>query len=163
MFPVIFFPSILTLESGVAEHVLMSDILFMSVKEHAGKKVQADGMASTVANICTLTASTGKDLYLAEAQINCKSTGVGGTTNVTVVLKANGIVIETFSVNLAGQSTSEGEYSKIYTFAEKGEKVTATQSFTLDITSVTDVTVSGHLLGFQETTGESPFQTSEFS
>jgi len=52
--------------SGVEKHVLMFDILFMSVKKHANKKVSAtDSGVTTVTNVCTLIASALKDLYLA--------------------------------------------------------------------------------------------------
>jgi len=157
----VIYPSNLTV-GGVEKHVLMSDILFMSVKEHAAKKVSATGTASTVTNVCTLTASSGKDLYLASAQFTAKSTSSGVGAAVVVVLKLNGSTVETHDIKLAGTSDSEGEFNKTIKFNHKGDKVTTTQTITIDITSVTTVTVNGQIEGFEEDTGVSPFVIAEF-
>jgi len=103
----------------------MSDILFMSVKEHANKKVSATGSAvTTVTNVCTLTASSGKDLYLASAQFNAKSTSTGNSATTTVVLKINTTIVETYDVKLTGASASEGEFNFSIKFNHKGDNIT---------------------------------------
>jgi len=159
-----FFPSILTTDrnDGV---VTMSDILFMSVKEHAGKMRETHGTATATGDLCTITANTGKDMYLAKAKINGESNGTSVSEAVQVALKVNGTTVETFDATLAGGSASEGEFSFEYEFASLGEKVATGQIIKLEVIAIssTALVVNGKIEVFEETTGDSPFQASEFS
>ena len=67
MIPVVCVPGIFsTLTSGAT----MSDIMFLAKKEFDGKLRQNDGTRTTAGDLATLTATTGKDMYLAYAKVN---------------------------------------------------------------------------------------------
>lgn len=137
----------------------LSDIEYLSIKEFGGKRVDADAETaitntSTETDIVTVTASSGKDMYLAGAKM--KSTGtVVTTTNVTYRLFANGVELEKVTFTGEGPNSEQS-----FNFLTKGVKVAATQIIKLtgqnsDATATT-VTYFGKLILFEETTGESP-------
>lgn len=135
----------------------MSDILFLSVKEHAGKLKNNEGVLAATGTLATLTATSGKDMYLARAKISADTSTAGGT--VKVELQANGTVIETALIRSSGTTDASEDYE----FVNIGHKVSATQVIKLEVISITNVTVEGTLECFEENTGESPFQSAEFS
>jgi len=47
----------------------LSDIMFISVKEFGSKLRTTEGTLSATGYLCTLTANTGKDMYLAKAKV----------------------------------------------------------------------------------------------
>jgi len=146
----------------------MSDILFLSVKEHAGKIRSNEGFLSATGDLATLTANTGKDMYIARAKvvffINTAANAI--TIADTVELKVNGTVIETASTGLRVITTSNsgaGALAFEYEFKNMGHKVAATEIIKLEVTALNANTdVEGFIECFEETTGESPYQASEF-
>lgn len=151
MIPLVLVPSILQ-GAGVIKHVGMSDILFLSVKEHAGKLRKNEGQVTAVADIATLTANTGKDMYLGRAKISGHASGVG---EKIVELSVNGTVVETFIVN------STGTFQ--YQFQGTGYKVAAGQIIKIAWASGASAgKIEGFIECFEEDTGVSPFVASEF-
>lgn len=161
MIPWIQFPTILPVIGGGAEqHTLMSDILFLSVKEHASKLRTDEGFLSAAGDLATLTATGGKDMYIARAKVVFfRNTTSLVSTADEVVLKVNGTVVETAKFSgSAEQPTWE------YTFKNIGHKVAATQIIKLEVITLdTQVDVEGFIECFEETTGESPYQATEFA
>ena len=130
----------------------LSDIEFLAIKEFDGKLKQSDGSIFATGDVATITASSGKDMYLARAKITISSTSTAGTSS-TVVLKVNGTVVGTTVARL--DDTSNGTY--VYEFASSGLKVAATEIIKIEVTIYgTNQTISGELICFEETTGESP-------
>ena len=166
--PVITFRSIIPFNGGVEQHVLMSDILFLSVKEHAGKVRSDEGTLSTIGDLATLTATTGKDMYLARAQVTFFITGTAALAVGNIAeLKIHGTVIETTEAALGGASTStagKGAAALVYEFKNIGRKVAASQIIKIEITGLhVAVDAEGFIECFEEPSGVSPFVTSEFS
>ena len=137
--------------------VTLSDILFMAVKEFGGKKVQADGTQTTTGDLCSLTTGAGKDLYLAKAKINGYTNNTTSNVPFQVVLKVNDNIFETFDGNLAGDSSSEGDFNFDYEFGSLSNKITAGQIIKLEVISIgTNITVNGKFEGWQEDPGTYP-------
>jgi len=127
----------------------VSDIEYLAVKEKEGKLVQNDGNRTTTGDLCTLTASSGKDMYFASAKINAKVTGTAAA--LTVTLDVNGSVIETALIPLATALPWAD-----YEYISKGFKVAATQIIKLEVTAINNTEVQGELVCFEETTGDDP-------
>jgi len=127
----------------------LSDIEYLSIKEFGSKLVQNDGTRTTAGDLCTLTASSGKDMYLAGAKINFRS--LATPPSITVTLDVDTVVIETAELELTDTSES-GDYE----FVSKGFKVAATKVIKLEVTAIASMDVQGQLICFEETTGESP-------
>jgi len=140
---------------------LMSDMMFLAQKEKDGKlvtdtDVQDDGATGDAA---ILTASSGKDLYLAEASVNFTVDALTVTIiTAEVTLKANGVIKDRFTYAFIGSATSASAHlTKNHKFAVKGVKVAATETITIDvISSDADIDIEGTLIGFEETTGADP-------
>lgn len=137
----------------------LSDIEYLAIKEFDGKLVtntdqQADGGTG---NTATLTASAGKDLYLAKAQVTVR-VDVGTVLILgEITLVANGVVKDRWEFAMAhsAQVTTPNEIT--HDFAVKGIKVAATETIVIDVViSNVDFDIDGTLVGFEETTGESP-------
>jgi len=138
----------------------LSDIEYLAIKDNDGKRVDADAEVSiadsgTETDIVTVTANSGKDMYLGGAKMNFATTVGSGSTDVTFRLFVNGVELEKF-VFRAKALGLEGSFE----FLTKGVKVAATQIIKLtgqnsDATSKT-VAYYGKLILFEETTGESP-------
>jgi len=135
----------------------LSDIEYLAIKEFDGKLVENEGFKSAAGDLATLTASSGKDMYLASA----KMTIFFNATNKSavadeIVLKINGVIKETVKTSLAftspvGQSTFSYEFKNI------GQKVAATQIIKLEVITLdADTDVEGYIQCIEETTGESP-------
>lgn len=132
----------------------MGDLLLLAIKEFEGKARQNDGIVTTAVDIATLTANSGKDMYLAYAQINC-SVASGTSQTATIALKINGVTVETFIWDDNQASTGAGITAGVYKFSI-GYKVAATQIIKLECTSISGAEVAGAIQCFEETTGATP-------
>jgi len=132
--------------------VTLSDILVLAVKEKLGKLRSDEGFLSATGDLATLTANSGKEMYIARAQIiyfSNQTTAVNG--GCEVVLKINGTIVETtnFSTDIRGPI--------VYEFKNIGHKVAATEIIKLEVISLdTPVDVEGFIECFEETTGVNP-------
>ena len=135
----------------------LSDIEYLSIKDHDGKRVDADATVTitntTELDVVTKTASSGKDMWLGGASISWSRTVTAGTPRVVFQLYINGAVDERADF----VDTALGKHGE-YKFLIKGIKVAATQiiKITVDQTSSVSTLVDGKLILFEETTGESP-------
>ena len=136
----------------------LSDIEYLSIKEFDSKLVtntgqQADGGTG---NAATLTASSGKDLYLAKAQATVRTDTATTIILAEITLVVNGVIKDRWEYSNT-TSTTSGQTSQPHDFAVQGVKVAATQTIILDVVaSNVDFDITGTLVGFEETTGESP-------
>lgn len=128
----------------------LSDIEFLAIKEFQGKLREDDGTVTATGDIASLTANSGKDLYITSAK--CSHRNATNAGYVTVVLKKNGTEIERCQLGAAGQPDTES-----YEFKNIGFKVAATQIVKIElVTEVGTAVVSGYIQGFEEDTGEDP-------
>lgn len=125
--------------------------------------VHDEGAGSTVTTIATLTATAGKDLYLGRAFVSAVGTNSGTSIQSgKIALKENGTIVGEWSFTYSdhgGGSTlpTTAITSDSFEFPLSGNKVGATGTFTLEIISIGQaITFEGQLVGFQETTNESP-------
>jgi len=131
----------------------LSDIEFLAIKEFDSKLVDNEAVQAATGTGATLTASSGKDLYLAGAQITIfRDTSSSWT--VTAELQANGVVLET--IQSQGFVSADTLTSNTISFKAIGNKVAATQVLKIEITVSTNATTESFIQGFEETTGESP-------
>lgn len=128
--------------------VTLSDILVLSVKEKLGKLVKNTGNVTATGDIATLTASSGKDMYLGTAKVSMSETSSGGFA--VVVLKINGVVVETGRLGVVNAE------SRHYQFTSKGFKVAATQIIKIEATTASTASIDGTLICFEEDTGVNP-------
>jgi len=151
------FPWILFLKGGKKR---LSDIEYLSIKDFDGKRVDVDDIlsittSSTELDAATQTAGSGKDMYLAGANITSIITLQSQAFSIIFRLYVNGTVVETLEVE--GVALAD-EYS--LTFLTKGVKVAATQIIKITAQqSGTTGRSSQHrskLMLFEEATGESP-------
>jgi len=133
----------------------LSDIEFLSIKEFDGKAVTSEVTRLTAdgaGDLATLTASSGKDMYLAKAKINVITNNATALQTV-IELKVNGVIKETFDSLLLTTANTTINYE----FAITGLKVAATQIIKLELISLgANTQVNSVLECFEETTGESP-------
>lgn len=142
----------------------LSDIEFLAIKEYGGKLVNDEGVKTTTGDLATLTANSGKDLYVARAKVSCtpSSVGIGASSgSATIELKVNGTVVETASYSWAARSTASnnfgsGQFAWDYEFKDIGHKVDATQVIKLEVSSISTANVEGFIEGFEEDDGNSP-------
>ena len=144
------------LSFGITGDTDMDDIEYLSIKDFNSKLRSNDSVRTTTGVLATLTANTGKDMYLASAIISCGSTSAGTPSGLyTVQLRVNSVVVETGYVYITG--VSDNGWNK-YEFAFKG-KVTTGQVIDLNVSravSVTTTEVSGSIQCFEEDTGTTP-------
>lgn len=135
----------------------LSDIMFMAKKVFDSKERSAEGtLDDATGDLATLTANTGKDMYLAGATINARVTGTAAGVGV-VELKINGITVETYSCNLTnGSGPDSGNSSDNYPFKIKGVKVATGQVIKLEVISSTDIEFNGVIQCWEENTGATP-------
>lgn len=79
----------------------MGDIEYLSIKEFDGKTVKDNGVLASgvTGDIATLTASGGKDMYLAVAEGSVINAGtVLGTNRIELLI--NGSIVETININV---------------------------------------------------------------
>jgi len=130
----------------------LSDIEYLAIKEFDGKMVKNGSIRTTTGDIATLTASSGKDMYLAKAVIVADGVGTSLDT-IRVDLKINGTTEEIFS----GEMIS-GQGVVPFHFGLTGVKVAATEIIKLELITIDSnaIAVAGMIECFEETTGESP-------
>ena len=137
----------------------LSDIEYLAKKEFDGKLKKSEGFLSVAGDLATLTASSGKDMYIARAKVTFfvnTSTGAPIVVADEVVLKINGVIVETGKYSLR-ISTDAGVAAFSYEFKNIGHKVAATQIIKLEVITLdTETDVEGFIECFEETTGESP-------
>jgi len=141
----------------------LSDIEYMSIKEFDGKVVTNEGFKSTTGDLATLTAASGKDMYLASAKvIFYLNTDAAIDQTSKIELKVNGTVKETARVSLTNEvfsaSSRTGANSMFsYEFKNIGLKVATTQIIKLEVVAIdTQTDIEGYLTCFEEATGETP-------
>ncbi len=133
----------------------LSDIEYLSIKEFDGKLVQNDGvLTGATGDLCTLTASSGKDMYLASASLWFSYASASGSSSPDFVLYVNGVEIERAEPNSIGAPHRD---LNLVEFKSKGFKVAAGQIIKIAAeTDMGDVNASGELICFEETTGDTP-------
>jgi hypothetical protein len=135
------------------------DLQFISKKEFDGKIRSAEGALSAVGDLATLTANTGKDMYLARAKITFWGNTFTGDLGNKVELKVNGTTIETtaFSVSVNTGGGGGALQSMVYEFKNIGHKVLAGEIIKLEVTVLgTKTDVEGFIECYEEDTGVSP-------
>jgi len=132
----------------------VGDIEFLTKKEFDGKLKKNEGFKSTTGDLATLTASSGKDMYLARAKVIFFANVASAEAIADeVVLKINDVIVETAK----SASSSGTQFAWSYEFRNIGHKVAATQIIKLEVITLdTQVDVEGFVECFEETTGETP-------
>lgn len=142
----------------------MSDIEYLSTLESgvdapAGAAVKVDSGeigAGATGDAASITADTGKDMYVSKARITVSSTGSAPSGHVTCVLKLNGSIVETAKIGhtfaiARGAAFSWAEYVSV------GKKVAAGQIIKLEVTVAgIQLQCSAHLECFEVNTGVTP-------
>lgn len=129
----------------------LSDIEYLMIKEFGGKLKHDEGSATATGTLCSVTAGSGKDLYVARAKVSASFTS--SFPSATVELQANGVTIETVTLKFDNDQSAYEEYE----FKNVGHKVDATQVLRLQITALTStLTVEGFIECVEETDGASP-------
>jgi len=139
----------------------LSDIEYLAIKEFDGKLVENEAAVSAgggPTDGATLTANSGKDMYLASASVTVEN-GTAGTTAQTfkAELHVNGVIHETLQIIVGdagfGNAGPLGAHLK---FQTKGVKVAATQIIKIRIVVNPDITVESSVICWEEDTGASP-------
>ena len=155
VFPFVTFP---TLKGGRRK---LSDIEYLAIKEFGGKLKTDYGVTSgtTAQDIATLTASTGKDMYLASAKISIRC-GSSNNSNASAELIVNGVTVAEYRGGFMSNATGANAGATSadnFEFAIKGVKVAASQIIKIRATTIgTAITIAGELVCFEESTGISP-------
>ena len=139
----------------------LSDIEYLAVKEFDGKIVKNEGFLSTTGDLATLTASSGKDMYLVRAKINWhQNAGINSYQAAEAVMKINGTIVETSKVLFIGNSTSAANNTVNYDFTNIGHKVAATQVIKIEVITIgAGIDAEGFIECVEEATGASPAAT----
>lgn len=133
----------------------MGDIQFLAIKEFENKLRTVTGTRINAGDIITISASAGKDMYLASAKINWVRQASTNPTIMKVELVVNGLLKEDYQV-AANDGVAQHAISS-YEFLLKGLKVTAGQIIRLDfITVPTSITMKAVLEVWEEDSGTSP-------
>lgn len=136
----------------------LSDIEYLSIKEFEGKLVTNTGQKAdgTTGDLATLTASSGKDMYLAKAQASIRFDATTALILGEIVLKVNGVIKDRWEWG-GVLNTETGLVEDSHNFTIVGLKVTTGQIIKLEvISSDADVDINGTIECFEETTGTSP-------
>jgi len=139
----------------------LSDIEFLAIKEFGNKLKTNTGeqLDGGTGNAAELTASSGKDLYLAKASILVTQDAITASVLADVDLIADTTVVDTIKVEAIGTSSIGpwGPQTRRYDFIVQGVKVAATKVIKIDvISSDADLDIIGTLVCFEEDTGASP-------
>jgi len=138
----------------------LSDIEYLAIKEFDGKLRENENNVASGAtgDLVTLTANSGKDLYLARAKCTIIPNAGNDSFTGEIVLKVNGVIFETTKWRRKGSTGAgdTGQMAHVYEFVNVGQKVAATQIIKLEVISNTLSLCEGFLSCFEETTGESP-------
>lgn len=154
----------------------MSDTLFLSVKEFANKLFTETSSEFTTTGVkITRTPASGKTYYLHKAKVVLVGGGdasYSGEILVHCQVKFDGTVIDNFSIagfqeEGAGEGPGWGMSGVMpeTTIIGKSFDGNASKKVEVECIAITGTNVSAHvtLIGWEETTGESPFQSTEFS
>jgi len=137
----------------------LSDIEFLMIKEFDGKLRKNEGTISVTGTLATLTAATGKDLYLARAKVSIRMLSTSVAANCVIELQVNGVVVETFIFLVAEASGSAGWVAVVddhYEFKNIGHKVDAAQVIRLEVTVESNCVIEGTIECVEEDDGVSP-------
>jgi len=113
---------------------------------------------TTTGTLATLTAATGKDLYLAKAVVTV-TLDSGNSPTATIELRQNGTPIEAYeyitSINFgAGRAMQPG--ASQYIFQIIGKKVDAAETWTLEVTAESNAEIKGSIECVEIDDGVSP-------
>ena len=137
----------------------LSDIEYLAIKEFGSKLRQNDGeQDGSSGDLATLTANTGKDMYIANAHANASmNTGASNPSGtITVVLKINAVIVDTVKFVFRLDSGSIVPTFQRWDFPF-GFKVSAGQVIKIEVTTGdAQVYCAGSLTCFEEDTGVSP-------
>ena len=133
----------------------MGNIEYLAIKEFEGKLRSDEGIAVAAGDMATLTATAGKDMYLAAAKCVIHTTPFGGaSSNDQIVLKVNGVDIEKVKYS---QLSSVGNATFEYEFKNIGHKVGPGQIIKMEALTIDpDTEAEGFIECFEEDTGTSP-------
>lgn len=131
----------------------MGDIIDLAIKEFEGKLRSDEGRLTVIGDLVSLEANTGKDMYIARAKVNWRA--VEGGTTLTIELKLNNVVIETYSPRIASVSVQDNTF-ETYEFKNTSGKVLAGETIKIEIIDISSTSVEGFIECFEEDTGESP-------
>jgi len=134
-----------------------SDVSFLMKKEFEGALVSDEGFLSATGDLASLTASAGKDMYLARAKCVIAANGVAMAASADqVVLKVNDVIIETCKSTILG-SGGAGSMVTAYEFKNMGKKVLATEIIKLEVIQLdTQTDVEGFIECVEVDTGIDP-------
>jgi len=137
-----------------------SDVAFLMRKEFESAIVSDEGFLSATGDLASLTASVGKDMYLASAKVTYFiNTFIAGSQGNQIVLKLNDVIIETSKFSALGGSGSGvgGTSTLVYEFKNIGQKVIAGEVIKLEvITLASTCDVEGFIECVEVDTGEDP-------
>lgn len=137
----------------------LSDIEFLTIKEFDAKlrEDEAGLPVNTTGDLATLTANTGKDMYLARAKANVALDGFEPSVGVgQIVLKINNVIKAKWNFQLQISSGEGGTTMDSIEFPV-GFMVTTGQVIKIEvITAGVDVLTEGQIVCFEENTGETP-------
>ena len=122
-----------------------------------GRLKSAEGFLSAAGDLCSLTAGSGKDLYLTAGKCVIFANVVSGNSfGDEVVLKVNGTIIETTKFNQTG-GTGSGAIILDYKFENLFHKVSAGQILKIEVITLdTETDVEGFIQAIEVPTGENP-------
>jgi hypothetical protein len=121
--------------------------------EFDGRLKSNEGFLSATGNLATLTAASGKDLYLTSAKVHFHSNSASNATAVTeVTLDINGTIVETVKSGHNGIILVHD-----YEFKNIGHSVAATEIIKLEVISIdAAVDVEGFVQAIEVPSGENP-------
>jgi len=136
-----------------------SAVSFLMRKEFQGELVSDEGALSAAGDLASLTASAGKDLYVARAQViwSTETADLEEAISMQVVLKINDVIIETCMASISQTGAGGGSPNLVYEFKNMGFSVAATQIIKLEVINIAaDIQIEGFLSGVEVDTGANP-------
>ena len=123
------------------------DMSFLMKKTFNSEIVSNEGLIETTGDLATLTASSGKDMYLAAAKISYGvEEAAAATHKLGVELKINGVIVESFVNLFDSDGSTQGTMGNNYQFINIGQKVEATEIIKLEV-----ITNGGNLYDIEGT------------
>jgi len=138
-----------------------SDVAFLMRKEFESALVSDEGFLSVVGDLASLTASVGKDMYLASAKCCVFANApINDVSETRIELKINDVIIETAQISIQGGSgVSQGKgmaYGE-YEFKNIGRSVEAGEVIKLEVAAIaTTSDVEGMIECVEVDTGDDP-------
>jgi len=147
--------------TAVPPKIIGGDVAYLAKKEFDGKLRTDEGFLSATGDLATLTANTGKDMYLARAKCVFHTNGSSSATNAAndrVELLINAVIVETAKYTQSNiGNNSPGVMALEYEFKNVGHKVAASQVIKLEVVSLDSETdVEGFIEVWEEDTGVDP-------